>query len=666
MSLLPYKVTAIKNFDATGQNVLPFASVSVLNKTGGYASLKTDETGATPLANPFVCDANGEKEFWMLGGEYLISVSGGQSWEIHLSGASDLQMIDNVAALASTPAVSGTVYYLKEYISGTGIGGGELLAYASAGATNNVTIFASATGGVLFKRINYDRLSVHMAGARGDGVTNDTAAFQAAIVANRGTSYSILDTIGGSIITAYDNGLIDVPPGTYILSYDTFNITQDMALGFVGCGSRHQSNFHIGKTVLNFTGTSSGYAIKIYGNGGRGISFFDLDIVYTGNTFTGDLIDTMDAPGLNLTDCYVGTAGTTGGTRFQTANSLIRSTYDEFIVCTRSVFNGAVSAWWSDDVRIEHSNTFGGSNTTFEDCVFYDFTGDMLKHSGARTRASVDLISCTYNPISMVCSRAINFVNVDGLNLVGGHFTPSTSFGTTNGWIRALNCSGTINGMSFGDLSTAGIIGGQFTLSSNNFFTTNGLTLDSGVITSHSNEFSTGTNGYIVSSPSSTLCINLGPDLFKSGVTNSYNITDSSLIGGCINYNGDNDASTNAFVNTSGRIRISNNDNKKITVSTTPYTINKKDTGRHFIFAGSANQVCNVPVSTPGTSFKITKVSSFDLDIDRTSTNNFYCGVGGVKTKIKFLAADIGGTANLDAYATVGYISDVQGTVTLT
>lgn len=63
-------------------------------------------------------------------------------------------VIENIAALASTPAVSDQVYYLKEGVLGSGTNGGELLAYTGVDTPDNRFVFASGTAGVLFKRIN--------------------------------------------------------------------------------------------------------------------------------------------------------------------------------------------------------------------------------------------------------------------------------------------------------------------------------------------------------------------------------------------------------------------------------------------------------------------------------------------------------------------------------
>lgn len=96
-------------------------------------------------------------------------------------------VINTVADLAFVAPIVGAVYNLKEYHASTGVGGGQLLAYAGADTPDNVLIFASATAGVLFKRIGYESISVLMAGAKGDGVTNDTDSIQAAIDAASST-----------------------------------------------------------------------------------------------------------------------------------------------------------------------------------------------------------------------------------------------------------------------------------------------------------------------------------------------------------------------------------------------------------------------------------------------------------------------------------------------
>lgn len=75
-----------------------------------------------------------------------------------------LFFIENVAALSGYAPVVGKLYQLKEYNSGTGKGGSELLAKSGAIAPNNVTTFASATAGVYFERVNISRWADELSG----------------------------------------------------------------------------------------------------------------------------------------------------------------------------------------------------------------------------------------------------------------------------------------------------------------------------------------------------------------------------------------------------------------------------------------------------------------------------------------------------------------------
>jgi hypothetical protein len=88
-------------------------------------------------------------------------------------------VIENVAALASTPVVAGRTYYLKEYHSGTEKGGRHLVGVAGSTTYDNGITFAGSGG--YFESINYDYVTPQMFGARADGVTDDTAAFQRAV-----------------------------------------------------------------------------------------------------------------------------------------------------------------------------------------------------------------------------------------------------------------------------------------------------------------------------------------------------------------------------------------------------------------------------------------------------------------------------------------------------
>lgn len=186
MSLVPYKITALARIDVAGINIIPNASVSVLIRgTGIFATLKTDSTGATPLSNPFNCDANGEKEIWLNGGDYSISVAGGQSWDISLNGASDIAKISTWADIATTSVTAlGQIFTLAQHTSG-GLGGGNLISKAGSVTDNNITRKNSATPGFYLERVDIGYVTPQMAGAMGDGVANDCDPLRYAIAASK-------------------------------------------------------------------------------------------------------------------------------------------------------------------------------------------------------------------------------------------------------------------------------------------------------------------------------------------------------------------------------------------------------------------------------------------------------------------------------------------------
>lgn len=180
MSYLPYKVTALARSDNGDLNIIPGATVTVLNSTGGYATLREADF-TTPIPNPFNCDENGERQIYLQGGSYTFSVDGGQSWEVRLSGASDIQSVATIAdASALTGLIAGQILSVNEYSAGTNSGGGELVVTASADSPDAGTVFSSATGGVILKRRYPDVLTPLMFGADPTNpAVDDYAAFAA-------------------------------------------------------------------------------------------------------------------------------------------------------------------------------------------------------------------------------------------------------------------------------------------------------------------------------------------------------------------------------------------------------------------------------------------------------------------------------------------------------
>jgi len=608
----------------------------------------TSSSGATPHANPIILDAAGR-----IAGGGEVWLTDGVAYKFVLMTSTNVLIAtwDDITGInASSTAAD---------ISFTGFKGqtGTVQSLASNTGSDWIGFTQAGTGAIPISAQEKMRqiVSVNDFGAVGDGVTNDTGAIQDAIQAIRSNPVQILDTIGGNLITVYTSGTIYFPKGVYLISSDLLRISQDIGLKLVGAGSRRTNNAEYGPTTLLVSDSSSGFAIQAYRNGGRGLTIEDMDICYSGS-FTGSLVDAYDAPGLTMNRCYVGTYGITSATRQTTAAACVRSTYDEFMTFNNCVFNGAQLGWWIDNARTFNANTFGGSITSFNECVFYDFAVNMVYSNGTRTRETVNFYGCSFNPISVSpSSSAINVDNVNGFNLIACNFAPSTTEYPASQWLRATNTTGMINGNTFGDLATAAYLGGVLSVNGNTFSGVAGLTLTSGVITGSSNEFQTGT-GWLLSSPTDTLSVDIGPDLFKSGVTYSYDIpTDNALFSGRINYAKDADASANKFRNTSEGVAFVGTSDRLITTSSTPVTLSVLETGNTYLATGGSAQAFTLPTPVPGTRLCVSKVSSVNLSITCAATTNFY-GVGSTYPTVATLTGAAMGTIELEAYSTVGWV----------
>jgi hypothetical protein len=470
------------------------------------------------------------------------------------------------------------------------------------------------------------------------------------------------DGLGNGPIEVFASGQLLIGEGVFPISPGVLALKQDLGLMIKGQGSRKTNNAVIGRTVLLISGPpSSEFGIQVYGNGARGLVLEDLDLCYADSNFTGDCLDNYGSPGMTLNRVHIGTHGITGGTRLQTARSCLRSTYDEFIHCIDTTFDGAVNGWLSDNTRKKYDPptveiTFGGSQTLFDNCVWYDFTGAMIRHDGARNRKGVTINRSSFNPISVNCTHAVDVENIDCLDIRGAIFTPSDENYATGGWINIRNCTGNIHASWFGDRCPAGSLSGNMDFSNNFIGCTEGLTLQGGLITGHGNEFSgsalTGLTpaGFIVA-PTINLTFRLGPDRFKfsaeegSHVARSYDIAaDSTLLDGHIIYSAVHDDTTNTFRNQSSRVTVRGNDEKSFAVASTAYPISYTDTGRTIRAEGSASQTFTLPPLnvSAGLKFRIVRNGSAQLTVTSPTAGTLYVGGGGGKTSVTAPAGDLG------------------------
>lgn len=554
---------------------------------------------------------------------------------------------------------------LGYYSTTPGIGGGRVYWDAtSTEADNDGTIFAVtgvATG--RWKRPRKGGVWAEHFGVRNDGDTafrsDNTARLWKAIQSLRKNPFDIIQYVGGATVTAYTSGVVNFGGGVFSVDFDQFEFTQDLGLSFVGLGGRGTNQAMPGNTTLLFSGTSAGFGLKFYGNGGRMGTTRNMDVCYADSNFTGDLIDNLTAPGMSIRDCRIGCFGGTSGTRTQSARSLVRSSFDEFMLFDRVVFDGAQTGWWSDDTRTlpGSATTFGGSKTRFQNCLFYDFVQDHMRHAGNRGRQGVVLDNCGFNPINILPVRGVNLTNVEGLEIIGGICTPSSTAVPSEQWLRILNCTGDIKGMML-STSKAGTLDGMLNITGVRVACDTGFTLSGGVITGKNNEFSTGTVGWAIQ-PTITLAVELGPDLFKSDVTFSYYTpTASALLSGRINYNANNDASVSKFVNADGRITVANLDDTFVTQSTLPATASILQTGRTYNVTVAGTFTLPTPI--PGTRLRVLKSGATALTIAVTASTNFIVGANGSRTSAVATAADVGAQMEFMALNATTWVARVM------
>lgn len=477
----------------------------------------------------------------------------------------------------------------------------------------------------------------------------NSAAIMAAVVALRSNPVGpISDGLNGTITTAYASGELCIGVGEFKIAPDVIRITQDLGLVIKGRGSRKTNNSVKGRTILMIEGNGQ-YGIQFYGNGARGCVLEDIDLTYYDNTFTGDVLDNFGAPGCVINRCHLGTNGVTGGTRFQTARSIVRATYDEFMHFIDTTFDGAIDGFWSDDTRqppTGPTNEFGGSGTSFSSCVFYDFTGAMIKASGARNRKKFAVRDCTFNPIQVDCTRGLDINNIDALTL-NIYCTPSTGKIATSGWLRIVNCTGGLTNSQFLGPCAIGSISGNIKVDNNFFGCDSGVVLAGGVITGSGNEFSQGAvatpSGFIVT-PTIPLTFHLGPDTFKSGMGYSYDIAaDSANLDGHVVYSASQDASTNRFRNASARVCFDSNDRKGFSVSATTYTVLPTDTSRTINLTSGTGCTVTLPAvsTTLGCTFRLLS-NTTQVIIIQGPAGTLYVGGGAAKTSMTSGAGDAG------------------------
>ena len=194
----------------------------------------TSNTGASALPNPIVLDASGR----IPTGQIWLSYGVGYKFTVKTSTGTLIGTYDNIPSAALPPLVNDAVSIAYEQGTNTTAGAfivGQTYLITSLGSTNFQLIGASAnTVGIYFIATGVgagtgtaqltrtvqaklrDSVSVKDFGAIGDGTTDDTAAFAAAIAASK---------------------QIYMPIGTYLVSSIVFNTSGLSGVTFTGAST---------------------------------------------------------------------------------------------------------------------------------------------------------------------------------------------------------------------------------------------------------------------------------------------------------------------------------------------------------------------------------------------------------------------------------------------
>lgn len=559
----------------------------------------------------------------------------------------------------------GDQVYLRGYYAGSSVGGGVLTWEASSTATSDWGATVAVTGVTTgrWTRDTTQGVWIEWFGAQNDGTDllgTTTAAVWSAVRSIRKNPTEMIQYIGGPTVTGYSSGLVRAGQGVFALQADQFDFTQDAGLTFEGVGWRGTQQALPGATTFLQKGVSSGFFFRHFGNAARSLTFKNLDLCYENSDFTGDLLDTYSSPGLSLNKVRVGCYGGFAATRVATARSLIRATYDEFINLSEVVMDGAIDGFWSDTSRTLGGSTFGGWGSKFDAVTFYDFSGSMVKHTAERTRSDLNFISCYFNPINLSPVRAFDIANVEGLNIIGGQFTPSTSSQPTEQWLRVFGSTGQIIANTFsGPASKVGTIGGAdptaIEWANNRVSCLSGITFTGGTIAGGGNEYSNADNAVDIA-PIAVMALDIGPDIFKGGVTgNSYRIAaDSVYVGGRINYSAEQDASVGKFASVTNRVTIENLDKRFVTVSALPATGSILQTGR--TYNATVAGTFTLPTPVPGAKLRVMKASATALTVAAAASSNMSVGQTSARTSAVATAGEIGSRLEFEAISSSTWV----------
>lgn len=327
-------------------NVVDGATVTVTDYPGGATSVvyATDAIGTN--ANPVSTGADGKFSFYAKDGRYTLTIAktgittivipnvliqDTQGWvSVKGFGALGDGVTDDTAAfqaaanfsqvvfvpysasaykLNSNVAATGKHFILFGTLSGSGVlTGAKVTTFDSAtglstSGTNPGFTYTGAGAGAVARQLNIrlgDSISVKDFGATGDGITDDTAALQAAINAVQGSSNALFLNKGNYLITtslSVTASLTLYGAGVYASKF-TLNSTTQSGIVITTTGKIHFSKFQ----VTGKSNATAGSLISLASGSGSDLNQFS---VFTDLAFQGgwDQFVTISASGWSCTGC---------------------------------------------------------------------------------------------------------------------------------------------------------------------------------------------------------------------------------------------------------------------------------------------------------------------------------------------------------------------------
>lgn len=271
-------------------------------------------------------------------------------------------------------------------------------------------------------------------GAKGDGVTDDTAAVQAAVTAAKAAG-PINSLVSG--ITLY------FPHGVYLISsalnfdYVSSSISQNWpSVTLLGDGGG-QTNRYRAATTLLFTGTGTGAFISARST--AGFTIRQMSVIYNSASFTGTLIDfshsaaANDSTNMTVRDC---TIGSDNGSR-TTAKNLILLDGANCGTFENIVFYGAVAAIrgiGGSGYTVEYAS--GQSNRhTIHACSFDGCTLAAIVNPPTQ---GLVVSNCTFEGNAMPTAIAADYTSLgtcQGMKFVGNWLGDTINGNDGTAWI---------------------------------------------------------------------------------------------------------------------------------------------------------------------------------------------------------------------------------------